>query len=153
MQTLISHTMDGTWVLSIHIFFCSQLAPLRQLCPEAVDNLEFVEADLTEKKGWSAALNGGIQEVYHLASPFFLEPPDNEMEVIEPAVSGTMNVLTACLDSGSVRKVVLTSSCVAIWNQVQSNQYIGVGTVCGALCYVYVCLYRVDNFICLSTCT
>ena len=94
------------------------MTPLRELCPEAVSNLELVEADLTDPTGWSAALDGGVEEVYHMASPFPLENPANEMEVIGPAVNGTKNVLEACKQSGTVKRVVLTSSCIAVWNQV-----------------------------------
>lgn len=53
--------------------------------------------------------------VIHMASPFPPETPKNEDEVIKPAVEGTKNVLQACVNAGCVKRVVLTSSCVAIY--------------------------------------
>ena len=52
----------------------------------------------------------------HVASPFPAENPRDEMEVIGPAVDGTKNVLEACAKTeGAVKRVVLTSSSVAIY--------------------------------------
>jgi len=54
--------------------------------------------------------------VIHVASPFPAENPTDEMEVIGPAVEGTKNVLEACAKTkGGVKRVVLTSSCAAIY--------------------------------------
>ena len=87
------------------------------LCPEAKTNLQLVEADLLKPDTWKSALSGGIEEVYHVASPLPMGAPDNDDDVIKPAVEGTLNVLEACRSSGTVRKVVITSSCSAIWNK------------------------------------
>ena len=55
----------------------------------------------------------------HVASPFPAENPRDEMEVIGPAVEGTKNVLEACAKTkGGVKRVVLTSSCAAIYGEV-----------------------------------
>ena len=51
--------------------------------------------------------------VFHLASPFPPLGEDGE-EVIQPAVDGTINVLQACADAGTVKRVVLTSSIAAV---------------------------------------
>ena len=54
----------------------------------------------------------------HVASPFPAEDPKDEMEVIGPAVEGTKNVLEACAKTkGGVKRVVLTSSCAAIYGE------------------------------------
>lgn len=50
----------------------------------------------------------------HVASPLPISVPNDEQEVIEPAVNGTRRVLQACVDYGSVTRVVLTSSLAAI---------------------------------------
>ena len=56
--------------------------------------------------------------VIHVASPFPAENPRDEMEVIRPAVEGTTNVLEACASTkGGVKRVVLTSSCAAIYGE------------------------------------
>lgn len=52
--------------------------------------------------------------VFHVASPCTLEDPvDPQKELVEPAVQGTINVLTAA-KRFNVRRVVLTSSISAI---------------------------------------
>ena len=54
----------------------------------------------------------------HVASPFPLDSPVDEMEVIRPAVEGTTNVLEACANTkGGVKRVVLTSSCAAVYGR------------------------------------
>lgn len=56
--------------------------------------------------------------VIHVASPFPAHNARDEMEVIGPAVEGTKNVLEACAKTkGGVKRVVLTSSVVAIYGK------------------------------------
>ena len=74
--------------------------------------LEIVCADLLKDDGWSEAIEG-CRYVLHVASPFVLEVPKDENELIRPAVEGTLRVLKACVGTG-VEKVVLTSSFAAI---------------------------------------
>lgn len=52
--------------------------------------------------------------VLHVASPFQSVQPADENEVIGPAVDGTLRILRTAKASGSVRRVVVTSSAVAI---------------------------------------
>ena len=59
-----------------------------------------------------------------MASPFPAENPRDEMEVIGPAVDGTKNVLEACAKTkGGVKRVVLTSSCAAIYCKGARKSY------------------------------
>ncbi|WP_433685080.1 NAD-dependent epimerase/dehydratase family protein [Nocardia sp. CA-119907] len=74
--------------------------------------LEFVAADLNNDSGWAAAVSG-CEYVMHVASPFPSAPPSDERELIDTAVDGTLRVLRAGTDGG-VRRVVLTSSIVAV---------------------------------------
>ncbi|XP_020603054.1 putative uncharacterized oxidoreductase YDR541C isoform X2 [Orbicella faveolata] len=94
-----------------------KVEPLRSLCPEnAKYELELAEADLTKKESWNDAVKD-CTYVIHVASPFPAENPRDEMEVIGPAVEGTKNVLEACAKTkGGVKRVVLTSSCAAIYS-------------------------------------
>ncbi len=85
---------------------------LYNLAPEKNSNLELVEANLTEKSSWNSAVEG-CEYVFHIASPVPPYVPKDEMEIIGPAVSGTINVLEASLEKG-VKKIVITSSCLAI---------------------------------------
>lgn len=52
--------------------------------------------------------------VIHTASPFPSTPPPNPDDVLKPAVDGSKNVLKACSEAGTVKRVVLTSSVAAI---------------------------------------
>jgi len=57
----------------------------------------------------------GCELVYHTASPFTLEVEDPVRDLIDPATSGTANVLEQANRTPSVRRVVVTSSCAAIY--------------------------------------
>jgi dihydroflavonol-4-reductase len=74
---------------------------------------ELVTADLESDEGWAEAV-AGCEYVLHVASPFPLEDPADSDELIRPAVQGTLRVLRACAASGTVRRVVLTSSVAAV---------------------------------------
>ena len=86
---------------------------LKELVPDAKYPLDLCEADLEKKESWPNAVQG-CNYVFHIASPFPSGVPKHADDVIRPAVQGTINVLSACAESGSVKKVVLTSSIAAI---------------------------------------
>ncbi|XP_059142629.1 uncharacterized protein LOC131930234 isoform X2 [Physella acuta] len=86
---------------------------LHELCPSAEHKLELVEADLLDADSWTPAVQG-CTYVQHVASPFPSAPPKRDDDLIRPAVDGTLNVLRAALASGTVQRVVLTSSVVAV---------------------------------------
>jgi dihydroflavonol-4-reductase len=77
------------------------------------DIAELVYADLESDEGWEDAV-AGCGYVLHVASPFPLSDPDDENDLIRPAVQGTLRVLRASADSGTVKRVVLTSSVAAV---------------------------------------
>ncbi len=74
--------------------------------------LTFVEAELTADGGWAEAV-AGCEFVLHMASPFPVKAPRDEMELIVPAREGTVRVLRAAREAG-VKRVVVTSSFAAI---------------------------------------
>lgn len=80
--------------------------------PDAEDRLDLVGADLTSDEGWDAAVSGA-RYVMHTASPFPIETPKTDAELVEPARQGTLRVLQAATAAG-VERVVLTSSIAAI---------------------------------------
>ncbi|XP_033760807.1 putative uncharacterized oxidoreductase YDR541C [Pecten maximus] len=86
---------------------------LNELCPEAEHKLELVEADLNKPDSWEPAMKD-VTYVIHVASPFPSTAPKDESEVVTPAVEGTQAVLKACVTAKSVKRVVMTSSCVAV---------------------------------------
>ncbi|GIY35260.1 cinnamoyl-CoA reductase 1 [Caerostris darwini] len=94
-----------------------KVKPLKELCPDATYPLELVEADLLKEETWKEAVKD-CSYVIHTASPFPSAPPANADDVIKPALDGTKNVLQACADSGSVKRVVVTSSIVAIHGEM-----------------------------------
>jgi dihydroflavonol-4-reductase len=78
-----------------------------------VDGLDdVVTADLASDDGWREAVEG-CDYVMHVASPFPIEAPKSEDELVRPAVDGTLRVLRAAADAG-VKRVVLTSSVAAV---------------------------------------
>ena len=92
-----------------------KVKPLRELFSGATYPLRLIEADLTKPKTWNKAVEGCMY-VFHVASPFPdpAKTPKDENELIKPAVEGTKSVLQACVDAGTVKRVVLTSSVAAV---------------------------------------
>ena len=74
--------------------------------------LTFFAADLEADAGWAEAV-AGCDYVQHVASPFPINQPKDEQELIRPAVEGTLRVLRAAREAG-VKRVVQTSSFAAI---------------------------------------
>lgn len=75
--------------------------------------VELVAADLMSDDGWVNAVDG-CEFVWHVASPAPVKVPKDENELIRPAVQGTLRVLKAAADAGTVRRVVMTSSMDAV---------------------------------------
>ncbi|KAI7747871.1 hypothetical protein M8C21_027443 [Ambrosia artemisiifolia] len=80
---------------------------------KASEKLKLFKADLLDYQSLCAAI-AGCDCVFHTASP--VPPtsvPDPEVELIKPAVDGTLNVLKACCEV-NVKKVVYVSSGAAV---------------------------------------
>lgn len=88
------------------------MAPLREAFGELFDQLELVEADLTNEQSMIDAIAGSTY-VVHMASPFFFGANANEDTMVKPAVEGTLAAMKACKAAG-VRRCVVTSSCAAV---------------------------------------
>lgn len=71
-----------------------------------------VEADLSKPETWKKAVKR-CTYVFHVASPFPAGKP-NEAVIVRTAVEGTINVLQACADAGTIKRVVVTSSIAAV---------------------------------------
>ncbi|KAL6883021.1 NAD(P)-binding protein [Trichoderma longibrachiatum] len=100
----------------------SQLAAKSQLISEAYEreNLDFaVIPDFLACDKWHQFLDG-IRSIIHLASPLARESEDYEQDIVKPAISMVYTVLEAAAKVPSVRRIVITSSCVTLipfeWN-------------------------------------
>ena len=77
--------------------------------------LTLFDADLLEAGGFDRAM-AGCHIVFHTASPLIVrDVVDAEGDLVQPAVRGTRHVLEAANRTPSVRRVVLTSSIVAVY--------------------------------------
>ncbi len=92
--------------------------------PDAA-NMEIVAATLDKADGWDKAMEG-CSGVFHVASPVPAVQPKNPAEVIEPAVEGTLNVLTAAKEAG-IKRVILTSSVAAVQGSTKMKEFTYTG--------------------------
>lgn len=76
------------------------------------ERLRFVALDLASDEGWDGVMEG-CSALLHTASPFPLQQPEDEDDVIRPAVEGTLRALRAA-DAAGIDRVVLTSSAAAV---------------------------------------
>lgn len=90
------------------------LEHLHALAEAHPDRLSLHAADLLESGSYDEAMDG-CELVIHTASPFLLgKVSDPERQLVTPALEGTRNVLASVDATPSVKRVVLTSSVVAI---------------------------------------
>ncbi|KAL5778432.1 hypothetical protein ACOSP7_011358 [Xanthoceras sorbifolium] len=83
---------------------------------KASENLKLFKADLLDYDSVLSAIVG-CTGVFHVASPVpFTTVPNPEVEVIEPAVKGTLNVLRACHEAKVKRVVVVSSGAAVVFN-------------------------------------
>lgn len=79
---------------------------------QANNRLELLPADLNQDAGWREALKD-VEYVLHIASPFPLDEPKDEDELIAPAVQGTLRVLRFA-HAAHIKRVVQVSSNAAV---------------------------------------
>jgi dihydroflavonol-4-reductase len=73
---------------------------------ELLPGVEFVEADLQIEEGWTDATEG-CKWVFHVASP---QAVKSETDLVGSATKGTKYVMNAAFKTGTVKKIVITSS-------------------------------------------
>lgn len=86
---------------------------LQDIADATKGSIKFFRGDLLEIGSFADALKS-CAIVFHTASPFSFSVDDPQKELIEPAVKGTENVLNEATKTGTVKRVVLTSSTVAV---------------------------------------
>jgi nucleoside-diphosphate-sugar epimerase len=90
----------------------SHLSELAELNP---GKLKIFEADLTKDGSFNASMEE-VSIVIHTASPFKISGiKDSIKELVTPAVQGVQNVFLAAIKTGTVHRIVLTSSAAAIY--------------------------------------
>lgn len=92
----------------------SKIAHLNRMAEEFPGSLRFFKADLLDEGSYDEAMKG-CRTVFHTASPFTSAISDPQKDLVDPAVQGTRNVLSSADRTASVERVVLTSSCAAIY--------------------------------------
>lgn len=102
-----------------------KFAHLKALENGVAGTLEFWEADLLQPGQYDAAAKG-CEIIFHVASPFVLQVKDPQKDLVDPALLGTRNVLEAANRSGSVKKVVLTSSVVSVYGDAKEMSDLGL---------------------------
>ncbi|MFT5668579.1 MAG: nucleoside-diphosphate-sugar epimerase [Vicingaceae bacterium] len=86
---------------------------LDAIAANASGEIKYFKADLLEEGSYNEAAKG-CELIFHTASPFTLTIKDPQKDLVDPALKGTRNVLNAATKSGSVKRVIVTSSCAAI---------------------------------------
>ena len=104
-----------------------KIAHLLEIDKNGHGNLKLFEADLLNEGSFQEAMQN-CELVIHTASPFFIQGIKNAQDqLITPALEGTINVLNTVNKSNSVKRVVLTSSVVAIYGDAIDVKNTGPG--------------------------
>ncbi|MGB7412569.1 MAG: NAD-dependent epimerase/dehydratase family protein [Thermosynechococcaceae cyanobacterium] len=92
----------------------AKLKYLNELAEQTPGQIKYFKSDLLIEGSYAEAMQG-CGTVFHTASPFTLSVDDPQKDLIEPAQWGTRNVLEQANQTESVQRVVVTSSCAAIY--------------------------------------
>ncbi len=87
---------------------------LDELAAKLPGSIVYFKSDLLDEGSYDAAMKG-CSIVFHTASPFSLNVSDPQKDLVDPALKGTRNVLESANRTESVQRVVVTSSCAAIY--------------------------------------
>lgn len=93
-----------------------KLKYLNEVAANAPGTIKYFKANLLEPGSYDDAM-AGCELVFHTASPFINTVKDPQKELVTPALEGTRNVLESANRTDSVKRVVLTSSCAAIYSE------------------------------------
>ncbi len=91
-----------------------KLKYLNEIAAATPGEIKYFKADLLDDGSYAEAM-AGCELVFHTASPFKVDVKDPQKELVDPAKLGTRNVLEEANRIPSVERVVLTSSCAAIY--------------------------------------
>lgn len=91
-----------------------KVAHLDAIAKKSKGSIEYFKSDLLENGSYAEAMKE-CELVFHTASPFTTIVKDPQKDLVDPAVLGTENVLETASKTPSVKRVVVTSSCAAIY--------------------------------------
>ena len=91
-----------------------KLQHLIDMAEQSPGAIQFFKSDLMEQGSYAEAM-AGCSVVFHTASPFATSVKDPQKDLVDPAKLGTRNVLEQANQTPSVQRVVVTSSCAAIY--------------------------------------
>lgn len=91
-----------------------KISHLLEMQKNKPDNLKLFEADLLKENSFKKAMDD-CQVVIHTASPFVMKVKNAREELIKPALTGTRTVLNTASQTKTVKRIVLTSSIVAMY--------------------------------------
>lgn len=95
-----------------------KLKYLNAIAENSPGKIQYFKADLLDEGSYDDAAKD-CEIVFHTASPFTLNIADAQKDLVDPALKGTRNVLNAASKSPSVKRVVVTSSCAAIYGDAK----------------------------------
>lgn len=91
---------------------------LDEIAAKSSGTIKYFKSDLLEEGSYDEAMKD-CELIYHTASPFSLQVKDPQKDLVDPAKKGTRNVLESANRTESVKRVVLTSSCAAIYGDAK----------------------------------
>jgi nucleoside-diphosphate-sugar epimerase len=91
---------------------------LDKIAEASSGNIKYFKSDLLQEGSYDEAMKD-CELVFHTASPFSLDVKDPQKDLIDPAVNGTKNILDSANRIESVKRVVVTSSCAAIYGDAE----------------------------------
>ena len=92
-----------------------KLRPLDRLAEVSPGAIRYFASDLLRPGSYAEAMRG-CRVVIHTASPFTIAVEDPQRDLVDPARLGTRNVLEQANETPTVERVVVTSSCAAIYS-------------------------------------
>jgi nucleoside-diphosphate-sugar epimerase len=105
-----------------------KVAHLNEIAAKSSGSIKYFKSDLLQEGSYAEAMSG-CELVFHTASPFTSAVKNPQKELIEPALKGTQNVLATANQTDSVKRVVVTSSCAAIYTDAIDCQNAPNGTL------------------------
>lgn len=101
-------------------------AHLQKIADNSSGELAIFEADLLKEGSFLEPMQN-CEVVFHVASPFVINNiKDPQKQLVDPALKGTKNVLNAVNQTDSVKRVVLTSSVVAVYGDSKEMSDLGI---------------------------